>query len=200
MWWWHFAVPSYLRSDHDRLYARGETCGSFLPSLLASRRKTQRMMPSFFCTYCCMHWRQRKSQDETKSCSNMHIRASYMASCITTFKSQVSRDWRTTISHACLETTAHLIRAFFVTSLDAVWRTIRSLAGGAAHKNTAGLLGVRWSRVILDEAHSIRNTSTEQVLVLLQVVALESLALMPPRRRTFEVAYKKTRERNTFVC
>ncbi|CAM9749401.1 unnamed protein product, partial [Ectocarpus sp. 13 AM-2016] len=34
-----------------------------------------------------------------------------------------------------------------------------------------GLLGVRWSRVILDEAHSIRNTNTEQSRACLRLEA-----------------------------
>lgn len=34
---------------------------------------------------------------------------------------------------------------------------------GERRRPSAGLLGVRWRRVILDEAHSIRNTDTNQV-------------------------------------
>lgn len=34
---------------------------------------------------------------------------------------------------------------------------------GGNRRPKAGLLGVRWRRIILDEAHSIRNTNTDQV-------------------------------------
>ncbi|CAN0492859.1 unnamed protein product, partial [Ectocarpus sp. 12 AP-2014] len=43
--------------------------------------------------------------------------------------------------------------------------------GGGSATPAGGLLGVRWSRVILDEAHSIRNTNTEQSRACLRLEA-----------------------------
>ncbi|CBJ29027.1 DNA repair helicase rad5,16, putative [Ectocarpus siliculosus] len=43
--------------------------------------------------------------------------------------------------------------------------------GGGSAAPAGGLLGVRWSRVILDEAHSIRNTNTEQSRACLRLEA-----------------------------
>jgi SWI/SNF-related matrix-associated actin-dependent regulator of chromatin subfamily A3 len=48
---------------------------------------------------------------------------------------------------------------------DVVITTYATLAGDVGLRGGSGLLGQQWLRVVLDEAHTIRNSETQQARV-----------------------------------
>lgn len=56
----------------------------------------------------------------------------------------------------------------FLSKQDVVLTTYSTLAADAAgpHSNRRGLVAVNWLRVVLDEAHTIKNVNTQQTKVL----------------------------------
>lgn len=53
----------------------------------------------------------------------------------------------------------------FLSQQDVVITTYATLAGDVGMRGGSGLFGVQWLRVVLDEAHTIRNSETQQAKV-----------------------------------